>query len=72
MKTEGLTAKGRIGDRGHHHDWLSRDYLDIDCKATVCKFNIHEKCAAPSLCKITPDGRCEGFQARPMPKVEGD
>jgi len=60
------------GNRGGHHDWVSRDYEDIDCQAVGCQFNRSEKCMVPSRCKITADGRCEGFQAKPMPKVEGD
>lgn len=66
-------ALGRIGNRGHHHDWVSRDYLDVDCQAVGCLFNRDNKCMVPSKCKIATDGRCEGFQARTMPKViDGD
>jgi hypothetical protein len=61
-----------IGHGGGHHDWLSRDYLDIDCKATGCMFNRDEKCMVPSRAKIGPDGRCEGFQVPPTKKIEGD
>lgn len=49
-----LHCKGRIGNRGTHHDWVSRDYADIDCKATGCKFNICGSCATPSRAKIGP------------------
>lgn len=56
-----------------HHDWLSRDYEDIDCQATGCMFNKDKKCAVPSVCKIGPTGSCEGFKAKPLPpKLDGD
>ena len=66
-----MMFKGRIA-RGSHHDWLSRDWLDIDCRATGCMYNAGGKCMVPSRCKINPDGRCAGFEAKPMPKVDGD
>ena len=73
MTQLGLIAQGRIGDRGHHHDWLSRDWLDIDCQAVGCTYNRECKCMVPSLCKIGDDGRCQGFVARATPKqVDGD
>ena len=68
----GLIAHGRIG-KNYDHGWQSRDTKDVDCKATGCMFNIAEKCAVPSHCKITATGSCEGFKAKPMPpKVDGD
>jgi hypothetical protein len=71
--SHGLIAQGRIGDRGHHHDWVSRDYLDIDCKATGCKYNAAEKCMVPSRAKIGATGSCTGFEAKPLPaKIDGD
>jgi len=58
---------------GGHHAWISRDYEDIDCNAVGCSFNINCKCAVPTRCKIAADGRCEGFQAKPLPKtIDGD
>jgi len=64
---------GRIGGTGHHHPWLSRDYEDIDCRATGCLFNRNGKCMTPSCCKIGEDGRCQGFRAPPMKSIkEGD
>jgi hypothetical protein len=58
---------------GGHHDWVSRDYEDIDCRATGCQFNVSGKCATASRCKIGADGRCEGFVAKPIPpKRDGD
>jgi hypothetical protein len=62
---------GRIGGNDHH-GWASRDYLDVDCKATGCQFNRDEKCMVPSRYKIGADGRCEGFQVPPQKKIEGD
>jgi len=63
----------RTGHGSGHHDWLSRDYLDIDCQAIGCNFNREKKCAVPSRCKIASDGRCEGFLAKPtLPKGGGD
>lgn len=71
--SNGLIAHGRIGDRGTHHDWVSRDYEEIDCRAVGCFWNRGEKCTVPSLCKIGDDGRCEGFRARgDKGKVDGD
>lgn len=68
-----MMPKGRIGGRGHHHDWLSRDWLDIDCKAVGCFFNRGGKCMVPSRCEIGDDGKCRGFQARETPKrPDGD
>ena len=66
---------GRIGHHnpGGHHDWISRDYEDLDCQAIGCVFNIDKKCAVPTRCKIAADGRCEGFKARPTPRgLHGD
>ena len=72
MSYHGLMGRMPKGNRGGHHDWLSRDWEDIDCLATGCMFNRNEKCSVPSLCKIGEDGRCEGFKAKPMAKVDGD
>jgi len=50
---------------------VSRDWADIDCKATGCRWNQQEKCIVPSICKIGDDGRCKGFDAIPMkPQAE--
>lgn len=62
----------RIAPNSGHHPWASRDYEDIDCKAAGCMMNLNGKCAVPSVCKITEDGRCEGFIAKPPVKPEGD
>lgn len=71
MKSENLMARYPHGS--DHHPWASRDYEDIDCKATGCRFNMTEKCMVPSRCKISEDGRCQGFEARPLPKkIDGD
>ena len=71
MESHGLMP--RVGHGSEHHDWLSRDWLDIDCKAIGCKYNRSEKCMVPSLCSIGDDGRCKGFVARETPKViDGD
>jgi hypothetical protein len=52
---------------------VSRDWADMDCRAEGCRYNVHKKCAVPSRCKISNDGRCEGFEARPVNKqVDGD
>ena len=67
-----LIAKGRIGKHGGH-GWQSRDTKDVDCQATGCLFNLLNKCRVPTNCKIGPDGRCEGFTAKTLPKVkDGD
>ena len=56
-----------------HHNWVSRDYKDIDCHATGCEYNHLCKCMVPSQCRIAADGRCEGFEAKPLPKeIDGD
>jgi len=63
----------RVGHGSEHHPWLSRDYLDIDCQAIGCISNKNKKCATPSICKITDDGKCSGFMAIPLPlKIDGD
>jgi len=50
---------------------VSRDWADIDCRATGCRWNQREKCIVPSICKIGDDGRCKGFDAIPMkPQAE--
>lgn len=68
-----MITHGRIGKKGTHHDWLSRDYEDIDCKAIGCMFNHAEKCMVPTRCKIGPTGSCQGFQAKELPKkIDGD
>ncbi len=52
---------------------VSRDWEDIDCWATGCRFNHNEKCMVPSRCKIGADGKCKGFEAPPaVTKVDGD
>ena len=51
-----------------HHSFASRDYADMDCKATGCKFNIGEKCAVPTMCKINDKGGCDGFTPKQLPK----
>jgi hypothetical protein len=57
--------------RRHHSFPVSRDWQDIDCWATGCRWNKLEKCIVPSICKITADGRCKGFEAIPMnPQAE--
>ncbi len=61
-----------IGHGSEHHDWLSRDWLDIDCQAIGCKFNREKKCMVPTQCKIGDDGRCQGFVPRELKKVDGD
>lgn len=67
-----MIAKGRIGGRGSHHDWISRDYETIACQAIGCRYNRNRECIVPSRCKIGPDGRCQGFEAPPKKKIEGD
>jgi len=70
----GICARIGKGHGGHDHlPWISRDHLDVDCKAVGCQFNRGEKCMVPSRYKIGADGRCEGFQAPPnKTKVDGD
>lgn len=71
-----IMPKGRIGGRrnpGGHHDWISRDYEEISCQATGCKYNVQKFCMVPSRCEIGPDGKCKGFEAPPLKtKVDGD
>lgn len=56
-----------------HHDWISRDYEDIDCNAVGCIFNKLKKCMVPTNCKIGSDGRCQGFTPKSTPtKPDGD
>ena len=54
---------------------VSRDWEDLDCKATGCKWNRNEHCMFPAQCKISDDGRCQGFVAKAMEtnkKPDGD
>jgi hypothetical protein len=52
---------------------VSRDWKDVDCKATGCMFNHQEKCMVPSLYAIGADGRCTGFKAKELQrKIDGD
>jgi hypothetical protein len=58
-----------------HNDgypFKSRDYSDIDCKATVCQYNFLNKCITPSRACLNAEGRCEGFQAREISKISKD
>ncbi len=66
---------GRIGNRNRpgHHPWASRDYEEVACHATGCRWNRNKHCMVPSRCKIGDDGRCQGFEAPPpTTKVDGD
>lgn len=64
---------GRMAKGSGHHDWLSRDYLDITCHAVGCMFNKNHKCAIPAACKIGDDGMCSSFRPGPTPqKPDGD
>lgn len=52
---------------------VSRDWEDLDCRAVGCRYNLNEKCRVPSRCKIAEDGRCKGFESKPLQmKVDGD
>ena len=52
---------------------VSRDWEDIDCRAVGCKYNILDKCAVPSIAKISEEGRCTGFMPKDTPKkIDGD
>lgn len=64
----------RLMNRSNHTFPVSRDWEDIDCKATGCLYNVREKCATPSRCKIGDMGECTGFEVKPFnPKqVDGD
>ena len=64
-------VQGLMQRRPHGYP-VSRDWKDLDCWATGCRFNQHEKCIVPSICKIGADGRCKGFEAIPYkPQAEG-
>ena len=57
----------------HHHGWLSRDYLRLDCRATGCVWNKSGECMASSLAKISATSSCDGFRPKPGPKQpDGD
>jgi len=52
---------------------VSRDWAEIDCRAEGCRYNVHRKCAVPSLCNIGMKGECTGFVPRPaLTQVDGD
>lgn len=64
---------GRVSKGSSHHDWVSRDYQDVDCLAVACMFNRDKKCMVPSRANFGPDARCTGFQLPPQKgKVDGD
>lgn len=71
--THGLFPRISHSDR---YPNLSRDWEDIDCRATGCKYNRCEKCIVPSRCKIGPTGTCEGFESSLKDvinkKIDGD
>lgn len=71
MKPKKLSG---LMNRSNHTFPVSRDWEDIDCKATGCLYNVGEKCAVPSICKIGEDGRCTGFVASKvnLKQVDGD
>ncbi len=65
----------RMPDSNHegHHDWVSRDYADIDCKAVSCFFNRGQKCGVPSICEIDDKGSCKGYKEKILDKkIDGD
>lgn len=70
----GVDASFNRVAKGQHHNWISRDYLDIDCLAVGCEFNIEKKCGAPSRCEVGLDGRCLGFLIKKfdIKKLDGD
>ena len=74
MSSRGLIARGRIGHGGGHHDWLSRDYEHIDCRAVGCLFNRGGVCGVPSKAKFNEEAKCEGFTLPPTKpgKLDGD
>jgi len=77
MKNEKSLGLMDCGRRSPGHDFpVSRDWEDIDCKATGCLYNRSdvEKCMVPSKCKIGDMGECTGFEVKPFnPKqVNGD
>lgn len=49
---------------------VSRDWEHLDCKAVGCRWNKLERCMVPSLAKIGPEGRCEGFEAPPYEVIK--
>lgn len=51
---------------------VSRDYEEIDCEATGCKFNRYRKCMTPSIAVIDKNGKCKGFLPFTVKKVDGD
>jgi len=58
---------------GGHNDFVSRDYAEIDCRATGCMWNRKEKCMVPGLAKIDPEGKCSGFKVAPQKRgLDGD
>ncbi len=72
VEKQRLVPKISHGDR---YTKLSRDWDEIDCKATGCKYNRYEKCMVPSRCKIEADGKCKGFESSlkdVVMKVDGD
>lgn len=56
-----------------HEFPVSRDWQDLDCGASQCKWNdkFLKKCKVPSLAVIGDDGRCKGFKLDCQPTAEG-
>lgn len=67
------TASGATlhGIMPHHSGYpVSRDWEDIDCRATQCLWNVSNKCISPSLARIGDDGKCKGFRLRIIPEAK--
>jgi hypothetical protein len=43
---------------------VSRDWEEIPCKQSSCKWNRFGSCTVPSFCKIGEDGKCMGYERR--------
>jgi hypothetical protein len=64
--------KHRLPKNRRYSDFpVSRDYEEIDCEATGCKYNRYRKCMTPSIAIIDHDGKCKGFLPFTVEKVGG-
>ena len=68
-----MPSEGHGFCRRPHGYPVSRDWANVDCRATGCRWNRLEKCMVPSRCKIGADGKCGGFEVPPaVTQVDGD
>jgi hypothetical protein len=51
---------------------LSRDWADIDCKASSCKNNRDGSCLIPSKAELNEEGKCKGFSTKTQADIKAE